>query len=144
MATAPCKSAALLAPPRPATSANDRRLSRLHKRTVCCHRGLAQYARLKASKRTVDNDRKQNIMLRVFECGHVYKWLWRIGRHTRGRKEKTKGICGECWRYMATDGRRMITNGARSRRCRRRSIDSSLVSIDDPRGEMLKGKIKAR
>ncbi|KAI1439050.1 hypothetical protein GGR50DRAFT_221003 [Xylaria sp. CBS 124048] len=94
--------------------------------TPSCPVNEEECASLKTTKRTADSDRKQGIVLRVFECGHVYKHLSRVSRDIRGPRKTTKGMCGECWRHIASDRRRILVDrehggrrGASGRSCGR-------------------------
>ncbi|KAI1826844.1 hypothetical protein F4861DRAFT_17625 [Xylaria intraflava] len=86
--------------------ARARETPRPQKKTVRFDLDEAQCAGLKAARRTPDSKGKQDVVLRVFECGHVYENLSRVSRDIRGQKEMERGLCGECWRFIASDGRR--------------------------------------
>ncbi|KAI1736451.1 hypothetical protein F4680DRAFT_261526 [Xylaria scruposa] len=151
------KSAYLLAELRSATDTNSVEkceICQLHNRIVCVHSTDAQYASLKAKKRTVATEHASGNKLRVFECGHVYDNLNSVRRSTPGPKEKTKGFCDECWRYLASDGRRMRAGRDRSRRrvnnsykpkvdtIRRRLNSSFQSTVDTTPRQRLRGKFK--
>ncbi|KAI0550357.1 hypothetical protein F4679DRAFT_208574 [Xylaria curta] len=136
------KSAHLLAELRSATDTNDVEeceICQIQNRIVCVHLTDAQYASLKAGKRTVATERARGNKLRVFECGHVYENLYSVRRSTPGPKEKTKGFCDECWRYLASDGRRMRVGRDRSRRRLNVSFRST---VDTTRRQRLRGRFR--
>ncbi|KAI0436211.1 hypothetical protein F4803DRAFT_246697 [Xylaria telfairii] len=82
-------------------------MCQLMNKIVCDHLTEAEYASLKATKRTVGTERTRDGILCVFECGHVYDAGRQVQRTTRGLKEKTNGFCPDCWRHIASGGRRM-------------------------------------
>ncbi|KAI8948214.1 hypothetical protein F4801DRAFT_581636 [Xylaria longipes] len=137
------KSRGLLAVLRAETGSNDAEeceMCELLHRITCAHLTKAQYASLKATKRTVASERARGgDMLRVFECGHVYDALRRVRRSTRGPKEKTEGFCAECWRYIASDGRRMRLDRDRGKR---RSNGSYRSTVDTTRHRRLRGRFR--
>ncbi|KAI0469212.1 hypothetical protein F4859DRAFT_137541 [Xylaria cf. heliscus] len=132
----------LLSELRALTGSNDAEeceICELQHRIVCEHLTNAQYASLKAGKRTVATERARGT-LRVFECGHVYDALRLVRRSTRGPKEKTKGFCPDCWRYIYSSGRRM--RPAPDVGKRRRSNGSYRSRVDTTRYKRLRGKFR--
>ncbi|KAI1754855.1 hypothetical protein F4782DRAFT_463607 [Xylaria castorea] len=138
------KSARLLAELRAGTDSNDIEeceVCQLQHRIVCAHLTETQYASLTAGKRTVAVERARSDILRVFECGHVYDdALRRVRGSTRGPKEKTKGFCGECWRFIASDGRGMRLDRERGKH--RRPNGSYRSKVDTTRYKRLRGKFR--
>ncbi|KAH8160807.1 hypothetical protein CIB48_g7431 [Xylaria polymorpha] len=98
----------LLAELRAATGSNadECDMCLIMNKIVCDHLTQADYASLKATKRTVATERARGDILRVFSCGHVYDALRPVRCTTRGPKEKTHGFCPDCWRHIASEGRR--------------------------------------
>ncbi|KAI0855629.1 hypothetical protein F4860DRAFT_452464 [Xylaria cubensis] len=136
------KSAHLLAELRSATDSNnieECEICQLQNRIVCTHLTETQYASLKAAKRTIASERARGNKLRVFECGHVYHNLYSVRRSTPGPKEKTKGICDECWRYIASDGRRMRIGRDRNKR---RPNGLYRSKVDTTRHKRLRGRFR--
>jgi len=76
-------------------------------KATCCHLNKEQCGRLRAAKRVIATKEGGKKTLYVFDCGHVYRDLVRISRDIRGRKERSRGMCVECWRNLVSDGRRM-------------------------------------
>lgn len=110
MSEQPYRSEALLAELRAATSskaAEECDICQLQNNIVCVHLTEDQYASLKARKRSIADDRRKGIELRVFDCGHVYRSLSRAWLDIDRPRTKTKGLCSECWRYITTNGRRV-------------------------------------
>ncbi|KAI1197089.1 hypothetical protein F5X97DRAFT_324831 [Nemania serpens] len=119
MSFQPYKSEVLLAELRAATSSNvaeECEMCDLQHKIACVHLTGDQYASLKAKKRRKADDQRNGVVLRVFGCGHVYRSLTRVWRNVRGPKTKTEGLCPVCWRYIATDGRRICKNPGMVRR----------------------------
>ncbi|KAI1295926.1 hypothetical protein F5Y03DRAFT_410367 [Xylaria venustula] len=101
------KSEALLAELRaaiPSNSVESYEVCQLQNKIVCDHLTTEQYASLKATKRTLTAETDN---YRVYECGHVYRALCRVAHVYLGPKEKTAGLCSQCWRYLTTDGKRI-------------------------------------
>ncbi|KAI0403440.1 hypothetical protein F4802DRAFT_289364 [Xylaria palmicola] len=97
-----------------------------------------QYAALKAARRTAAGTRERDYVLRVFECGHLADALGRVRWRTPGPREKVRGLCGDCWRHIASDGRRRP--GYRPGRGSRRLNESSRSMVDDKRYKRLRGR----
>ncbi|GAW25392.1 hypothetical protein SAMD00023353_0503360 [Rosellinia necatrix] len=148
MLTSPYKSERLLAELRAAASSDsdsvqDCEVCQLLHKTVCNHLTAEQYASLKA-KKVATATGESDAVYRVFECGHLYKglrrmdydiqvrryWLPRLplSHHFPGPKEQTKGFCSDCWKYIASDGRRVGSKGGRRRppkRLHRLKVDTT-------------------
>ncbi|KAI1110664.1 hypothetical protein F5Y14DRAFT_465373 [Nemania sp. NC0429] len=116
---------------RPSNAVEECEMCELQHKIVCEHLTEDQYALLKARKRRVSNDRKKGIELRVFQCGHVYRFHRRAWLDIdRTKKTKTRDLCSECWRYIATDGRRVCLETVgkvrpRRQRTRKPELDST-------------------
>ncbi|KAI1165946.1 hypothetical protein F5B18DRAFT_649341 [Nemania serpens] len=114
MSEQPYRSEALLAELRAATSskaAEECDICQLQNNIVCVHLTEDQYASLKARKRSIADDRRKGIELRVFDCGHVYRSLSRAWLDIDRPRTKTKGLC-TLGKYVAGLGR----SGSQSRR----------------------------
>jgi hypothetical protein len=121
------------------TPASECGTCQLQHRVVCTHLTEEQYASLKATKRAIAHQ-GENKSLHLYECGHVYRDLCRIGRDARGPKQRTKGLCTECWRYVASDGRRMCVDHERG--YSRPSYVSHKSKADDTRYKRRRGKFR--
>ncbi|KAI1275931.1 hypothetical protein F5Y07DRAFT_162209 [Xylaria sp. FL0933] len=119
------RSEALLAELRaaiPSNSVKDCEVCLLQNRIACVHLTDQQYASLKAGKRTLASE---GDVYRTFECGHLYHALRRVTRTYGAPTVETEGMCGECWRYIASNGkRRRIDVVGKRRRPRDDQTDS--------------------
>ncbi|KAI0869293.1 hypothetical protein GGS24DRAFT_166829 [Hypoxylon argillaceum] len=120
------------------TEADECEMCNIQHRVVCHHLTVEQYASLKTTKRTLDTERH---VLRVFECGHVYRGLRRAWRNIGGPKVKTEGFCSECWRWIASDRRRVrLDHAGKVRSTSKEPMSRSRV--DTTRYKRLRGKFK--
>ncbi|KAI0907350.1 hypothetical protein F4823DRAFT_23894 [Ustulina deusta] len=140
MASSAYKSEGLLAALRAATASNSAEnceVCQLQNKIVCDHLTAQQYASLKATKRTLATE---GDAFRVFECGDVYHALRRISCIYRGPKEKTKGLCNECWRYIVSNGKRRRVDHVGKRRNQSNARYRS--KVDDTGYVRLRGKYR--
>ncbi|KAI0424957.1 hypothetical protein F5Y09DRAFT_352828 [Xylaria sp. FL1042] len=116
MANNTYRSGALLASLRadiPSNPVENCEMCLLQNRIVCVHLTARQYASLKAGKRKLATEGE---VYRIFECGHVCHALRRVALPHGAPTVKTKGLCSECWRYIASNGKRVCHENVGKRR----------------------------